>query len=193
MEYIKSESTGAAPEDNEFASHALSPKLLPVCMTNPYEATTTTPIIGDVAHDRINSVSRIFVWIGLLGSLLYIPIVIGCLVSLVANLIGRPLSNPKIDTPWVIAFATVMNSAILAIWLTFVVTARQIKRRIYHVRTRALVLSVILTLGFPVLTIPGIMCFRWIRKFFHAGIADQLSTDENREQSNAHQALDRPF
>jgi len=162
-------------------------------MTNPYEFTVTTPIIRDVANDRINSVSRIFVWIGLLGSLLYVPIVIGCLVSLVANLVGRPLSNPKIDTPWVIAFATAINAAILAIWLTFIITARQIKRRIYRVRTRALVLSVIFTLGFQVLTIPGIICFRWLRKFFHAEIVDQLSTDENREQWDGHEALGRPL
>lgn len=138
-------------------------------MTNPYEPTITTPIVRDVANDRINSVSRIFVWIGLLGSLIHIPTVIACLVSLVVHLVGRPTSHSTIYNMLAVTVATAVNSAILVLWLTFIVTARQIRQRIYRVRTRALVLSVVLTLGFPVLTIPGIMCFRWLRQFFHDG------------------------
>ena len=136
---------------------------------NPYEPTVTSPIVRDVANARLNSVSRIFVWIGLLGSLIYIPIVIGCLVSLVAYLIGRPTSNATIYDLLAIALATAVNSAILVLWLTFIVTARQIRRRLYRERNRALVLAIVLSLGFPVLTIPGIMCFRWLRQFFHDG------------------------
>jgi hypothetical protein len=136
---------------------------------NPYEPTITSPIFRDVANARINSVSRIFVWIGLLGSLIYIPMVIVCLVSLVVHLVSRPTSNSTIYDLLAIALATAVNSAILVLWLTFIVTARQIRRRIYRVRTRALVLAIVLSLGFPVLTIPGIMCFRWLRQFFHDG------------------------
>lgn len=138
-------------------------------MLNPYEPTITSPIVRDVANARINSVSRIFVWIGLLGSLIYLPIVIGCIVSLGAYLIGRPASNATIYDLLALALVTAVNSAILVLWLTFVVTARQIRRRNYRVRTRALVLAIVLSLGFPVLTIPGIMCFRWLRQFFHDG------------------------
>ncbi len=136
---------------------------------NPYEPTVTSPIVRDVANARLNSVSRIFVWIGLLGSLIYIPIVIGCLVSLGAYLVSRPTSNATIYDLLAIALATAVNSAILVLWLTFIVTARQIRRRTYRARSRALVLAIVLTLGFPVLTIPGIMCFRWLRQFFHDG------------------------
>ena len=138
-------------------------------MLNPYEPTITSPIVRDVANARLNSVSRIFVWIGLLGSLIYLPIVIGCIVSLGAYLIGRPASNATIYDLLALALATAVNSAILVLWLTFVVTARQIRRRNYRVRTRALVLAIVLSLGFPVLTLPGIMCVRWLRQFFLDG------------------------
>lgn len=145
-------------------------------MLNPYEPTITSPIVRDVANARINSVSRIFVWIGLLGSLIYIPIVIGCFVSLGGHLIGRSASNSTIYNLLALALATAVNSAILVLWLTFVVTARQIRRRNYRVRTRALVLAVVLSLGFPVLTIPGIMCFLWLRQFFHDGEREPTAT-----------------
>lgn len=142
-------------------------------MVNPYAPTLTTPIGEDVADQRLNSVSRIFVWIGLPGTLIYVPIVIGCMVSLTANLIGRPISDPKIATPLVLAFATAFNSIVLSLWLTFIITGRQIKRRRVRARNWALALSILMTLAFPILTIPGIMCFRWVHRY--------LRNDMNRE------------
>jgi len=53
--------------------------------TNPYALTISVGILRDVTAERLNAVSRVFVWIGLLGTLIYIPIFIACFVSLIAN------------------------------------------------------------------------------------------------------------
>ena len=53
--------------------------------TNPYVPSISVGILRDVTAERLSAVSRIFVWIGLLGTLTFIPIFIACVVSLIAN------------------------------------------------------------------------------------------------------------
>lgn len=152
--------------------------------TNPYVPTATHSITRDAVSAKLQAVCRIFMWMGLLGSVIYIPIVVGCTGALIASLFGRPISDPKIGTPLMLAFATLFNTAVLSVWLIFIVTARQIKKRDYTVRSRALALSVFLTLGFPILTIPGVMCYRWIRQYFRDDFDEQwMSMVENRTEN----------
>ncbi|MBX3416504.1 MAG: hypothetical protein KF851_02780 [Pirellulaceae bacterium] len=138
---------------------------MPQISNNPFAPTITREIVVDPATEKLRAVSRIFFWIGLLGAVVYVPMVVGCIISLIASLIGRPFGNPEIATPLVLVLATAFNGVVLSIWITYIITSFHIKHRRLHARTRALFLSVVLALGFPILTIPGVVCFRWIRRY----------------------------
>lgn len=133
---------------------------------NPYASANLAAVVRDPSIARLNAVSRILVWIGLLGSLVSLPMTIGSLVCLIAYAIGYPLRDPKIATAWVLTLSCLVHGGLLSLWLTFIVTARQVRWRVYTARRRALALSMLLIFGFPLLTLPGICCYRWIARYF---------------------------
>ena len=135
---------------------------------NPYSApTTTSDPQPELATTRIRSVSRTFRWLGWILTILYVPIVVTCVVSLVLALLGHP-----VDSPLVLALASVFNGAILAVAILFILTGRRIAAGDYSVRGRALFLSCILMLGFPIFTVIGIFCFRYLKMYYAATAPD---------------------
>lgn len=133
---------------------------------NPYASANMAAVVRDPSVARLNAVSRILVWIGLLGCLISVPMTIVSCVSLIGYFLGYSLPHPQVATALVLALTCLIHGGLLSLWLTFIVTARQVRRRVYTARRRALALSVLLMFGFPLLTLPGICCYRWISRYF---------------------------
>lgn len=159
-------------------------------MINPYASPNSAPIARDIASERLNAVSRIFLWVGLLGCFFSVPCVIFCLIVFILNLVGHPMVEPM--HPLFALFPIALYSSILLLCVTYVVTARQIKQRSYNVRDQALALSFLLILGIPIFTIPGVLCLVWLRKYFRAsGDVPQLNI-EDRDHVDARQTDNEP-
>ena len=114
---------------------------------------------ADLSTVRLRAVARAFKIFGWFWVVVYTPIVITCVGSLFATLAGYP-----IDSLIVLAGASFFNGAILALAILFVTTGRRIRLRDATAQRRALVLSCVMMLGFPILTIVGIICYRDIKR-----------------------------
>lgn len=134
---------------------------------NPYASPQT---VGEGESDpsivRVRSVARAFKIVGWFGTILYTPIVITCVASLLITLIGYR----RIDSPAMLAGASAFNGAILALAIFYVMTGRRIAKHDLTVRRRALLLSCVMMIGFPVFTIIGIICYRYIHFYFNESL-----------------------
>ena len=134
---------------------------------NPY---ASPPAIGDDdGEDRIGasivgirSVARVFKIVGWFGVILYTPIVLTCVGSLVVTLVGY-----RIDSPLVLAGASAFNGVILGLAICYVLTGQRISKQDFTVRRRAILLSCLMMIGIPVFTIVGIICYRKIKLYFN--------------------------
>ena len=128
---------------------------------NPYSSPTVAGTEVDPSKVPLGSVTRVYKWLGWVGAIIYVPIVITCVAALALSLAGH-----HEESPLVLAFASLVNGAILTLAVLLLLTSRRIAARDYSVRGRALILSCILMLGFPLLTVVGIICYRNITQHF---------------------------
>lgn len=120
---------------------------------------TGQPTLDDPLTVQVRSVARVFKIFGWFWVIIYTPIVVTCIGSLFITLAGH-----RIESPLVLAGASLFNGAILALAVLYVTTGRRISKRDVRVRRRALLLSCFMMLGFPILSIVGIICYRNIAK-----------------------------
>ena len=130
--------------------------------TNPYAAPPSNDGCEiEPAIIQIRSVARVFKIVGWFGVIIYAPIVIVCVGSLLVTLAGY-----RVDSILILAGATGFNGAILALAIQYVLTGRRISKNDLTARPRAIFLSYVMLIGFPVFTIIGIICCRNLRCYF---------------------------
>jgi hypothetical protein len=127
---------------------------------NPYASPQAG---GAESAVRIRSVARAFKILGWFGVVLYTPIVIACISSLLLRLAGYGA-----DSPMVLAGAAAFNGFVLGLAVLYAMTGRRIAKHDFTARRRAMFLSCLMMIGFPLFTIVGILCYRNIRLYFHA-------------------------
>ena len=130
---------------------------------NPFAPPSTMAVRAlSESEVRLRAVTRVYRIIGWLGIVIYVPIVLTCLGSLVGILLGY-----RIGPLLVVAGASVFHSIFLALAILYVLTARRIAERDITVRRRAVVLSFLMMIGFPLFTIVGAICYRYLKLHFH--------------------------
>ena len=139
---------------------------------NPFAPPTADAArVPSKSEIRLRAVTRIYRIIGWFGIVLYVPIVLTCAGSLIGIL---PLMFPT-ESRLSLAGPLVFHSIFLALAVLYVLTARRIAARDFTVRRRAAALSFLMMIGFPIFTIVGIVCYRYLRLHF----SDQGEAVEN--------------
>lgn len=141
---------------------------------NPYASPQFGGLEIEPSIVRIRAVARVFKLVGWFGVVLYTPIVIGGVASLVITLSGYH----RIDPPAVLAGTSAFNGAILALALLYVMTGRRIATHDLSVRRRALLLSCVMMIGFPIFTIVGIISYRHIKLYFNDRLTAVAAVNE---------------
>jgi hypothetical protein len=116
----------------------------------------------DLSAVRLRSVARVFKIVGWFGVILYTPIVIASIASLLLTLVGY-----RIDSLLVLAGASAFNGTILALAILYVLTGRRIAKHDLTARRRAMLLSCVMMIGVPIFTIVGVICYRNINQYLN--------------------------
>ncbi len=110
---------------------------------------------------EIRVVARVFRWVGWVGTVLYLPMTLGTVGALIYSLLAEP-----VDSPLVLAGASLVNGGVLFVSITFLRTAKGLLNKHPLSQRAATVLSCVLLLGFPIFTIVGAICLCKVRRHF---------------------------
>lgn len=130
---------------------------------NPYASPQAVSERLTDSEREIRTVARVFRWIGWVGVILYFPVIVMNVGALIYSLLVEPVNSPM-----VLAGASLLHGGILFVSFTFLRTAKGLANKHPLSGRAAKVLSCILLLGFPLFTIVGAICLHKVRRHFSA-------------------------
>jgi hypothetical protein len=129
--------------------------------TNPYASPQSTNEPLTDSEREIRVVVRVFRWIGWLGTIIYVPMVVGPVGTLVYSILVEPQESPV-----VLVCAAFFNGIVLSIFVAMLFAASKLKHRRPGALKWGSVLSCVMMIGFPLFTLIGVLCLRKLRRYY---------------------------
>jgi len=131
--------------------------------TNPYASPQAASESLSDSEREIRVVIRVFRRIGWFGTIIYVPMVVGPIGTLVYSLFVE-----RQESSVVLVGATLLNGIILSIFIAMLIAASRLKHRRPGALKWGSVLSCAMMIGFPLFTIIGVLCLRKLRQHYAA-------------------------
>ena len=128
-------------------------------MVNPYASPEVSGHTVARFDREIFGVARAIAAFGWIGFALYVPIVVGTIIKLVVAIVGD-------GNAMVLLGASVFNCSVFLSFRWVIRVAARLRRCERNADRKALFVSCIMTLFFPLFTLIGIICIYKIRKHY---------------------------
>ena len=129
---------------------------------NPYATPNAECESRPDSEGEIRVVVRVFRWLGWLGTIIYVPMVVIPMGTLVYS-----LTVEQKESPLILIGVILFNGVVLAAFVSMLIAASKLKRQRPDAIKWGRTVSYILLLGFPLLTLVGILCLRRLSRATH--------------------------